>query len=317
MTSFWSGRTVAVTGASGSFGSAFIRFLLAQDVRAVRAIARGEKRLAELDARLDDRRVRIQIGDVVNRDAMRRRFDGCSVVVHAAALKRVDLSEYNAIEFTRTNTMGAVSVVEAALDAEVERVVALSTDKASAPVTHYGITKAAAERVFLAANAYGGNTTVFLGTRYGNVFGSAGSVLSTWIEQRDAGVPLTMTDIEATRFWMTMNEAVALVDRAARDGLAGTIIIPKLPAVRMVDVAEAIAPGHPTCVIGMRGVEKVHESLISEDEAPLAMEYADHYLLGLPGASGIEGRYASDNRGSFLTVREIAERIPQAMAEAQ
>lgn len=258
-----------------------------------------------MEGRFADDRLRFILCDVRDRDRLRRAFDGCRTVIHAAALKRVERGEYNAIEFLLTNTVGAVNVVEAALDAGVRRVVALSSDKASAPVTHYGVTKLAAERIFATGNAYGGDRTDYITVRYGNVFGSAGSVLPLWVQQRDAGQPLTVTDPGASRFWMTMPEAVALVDFAAQQGLSGTVLIPKLPAVRMVDVAEAVAPGHPTRIVGMRGAEKVHESLISVDEAPLASEVGAHYLLGLPHPTGIPERYASDNRERFLSVEEI------------
>lgn len=313
---FWQGRTVAITGGSGSFGKAFTRFLLSQDIRAVRILSRGEHRQAEMEAKLPDSRLRFILCDVRDRSHLRRAFDGCSIVIHAAALKRIEKSEYNAIEFLLTNTIGAVNVVEAALDAGVERVIALSTDKASAPITHYGVTKLAAERIFAAANRYGGDKVAAVVTRYGNVFGSEGSVLPLWIKQRDSGEPLTITDAAATRFWMTMGEAVSLVAYAAELGISGTVIIPKLPAVRMVDVAEAVAPGRPRKIIGMRGVEKMAESLISADESALASEVDGYNVLGLPCPSGIPERYASDNRQSFLSIEEIRTRIPQAMEEA-
>ena len=318
---FWEHKTVCITGATGSFGNAMARALLSQNVKAVRCLSRDELKQSEMEQRFRDPRLRFLLGDVRDRSRLHRAFDGCDVVINAAALKRVDKGSYDPTEFVATNVVGAQNIVEAALDAGVGRVVSLSTDKASAPLTLYGATKLVAEQIFRAANAYGGKRCDFLTVRYGNVVGSRGSLVPMLMEQAKTGT-VTLTDERMTRFWMTLGDAVRLVCRAAEHGHPGTTLIPMLPAARVVDIIEAVAPGCAVEVIGIRGAEKLHESLISEDEAPYAwrgwmcMDAPEDYVLGLPAAPGIEGRYASDNRGGFLSVGEIRGRIPQAMLES-
>jgi len=251
--------SVLITGGSGAFGTAFARRLLTDGCDRVCIFSRGEKRQAEMrDEFGSDARLRWFIGDVRDRDRLKRAMDGVELVVHAAALKRIEVGHYNPIEMVNTNVMGAVNVIEAAQDAGVARVVALSTDKAWQPVSAYGHSKAMAESLFLAANNTG--RTRFAVTRYGNVSGSSGSVIPRWRKMIADGVQaLPVTDPECTRFWMLMSEAVELVVSTAKTMRGGELAIPELPAYRVGDLAEAM--GVPYVVTGLHGWEKKHEGM--------------------------------------------------------
>lgn len=315
---FWTGRTVVVTGGTGSFGNALCRSLLADHVRSIRVVSRDEFKQYEQSRRLNDDRLRFILGDVRDRDRLRRAFDGSSVVVHAAALKQVPAGERDPLEFIKTNVLGAANVIEAAIDAGVERVIALSTDKACAPVTLYGATKLAAEKALLAANGTYGGRTRFSCVRYGNVAGSRGSVIPLFLGQKRLGVPLTITDERMTRFWLTLGEAVAFV-RARLEAVdfGGSLFVPKIPSVRMVDVAEAIDPGAEHLVSGIRPGEKLHEAMISVDESRYAADRGDHFAIRPGTALGHpDFAYDSGSNPKFLTVDEIRERIPVALEEA-
>lgn len=258
--------SILVTGGTGSFGQAFVRHALERGAERVCVFSRGELRQVEMREAITDRRVRWFIGDVRDRDRLRRAMEGCKIVVHAAALKRIEIGEYNPSEMVRTNVGGALNVIEAAQDAGVQRVVALSSDKACEPVNAYGASKLLAEKLFLASN----NTTgtigpVFVVTRYGNVAGSNGSVIPTWRRMVAAGdVPVPVTDPQCTRFWMTMREAVELVWEAATSVYAMTdrVIVPSLPAYRLADLIEAMGITF-TSASGLREGEKLHESMWS------------------------------------------------------
>ena len=255
--------SILITGGTGSFGRAFVQKALDNGVDRICVYSRGEH--AQADMRdgmhsLDADRVRFFIGDVRDRDRLRRAMAGIDIVIHAAALKRIEVGFYNPVEMVKTNVGGAVNVIEAAMDAGVQKVVALSSDKAFQPVSPYGCSKALAESLFLAANnmtpAYG---PCFAVCRYGNVAGSAGSVIPKWRDILKQGDVVPVTDPDCTRFWMTMDEAVGLVMRTLKEMHGGELAIPDLPAYRLGDLAEAM--GAKMEVTGLPSFEKMHESM--------------------------------------------------------
>lgn len=257
-------RSVLVTGGSGFFGRAFINRLLASDTGPDRIciFSRDEVKQAQMALALgNDPRLRFFLGCVRDRDRLRRAMSGVEVVVHAAALKRIEVGHFNPDEMVRTNVIGAMNVIEAAHDAKVGRVVFLSTDKAYQPVSPYGQTKALAESLFLAANRTHGHGPRYSVTRYGNVAGSTGSVIPTWRAAIESGAPLNVSDPDVTRFWMYDHEAVDLVLSTIRE-MNEDIAIPVLPAYRLGDLARAIVPAdYPVTVTGLGVFEKKHESM--------------------------------------------------------
>ena len=255
--------SVLVTGGTGYFGKAFVKAALKAGAGRVCVFSRGEFRQAEMRAELgEDDRVRYFIGDVRDRDRLCRAMEGVCLVVHAAALKRVEVIEYNVLEAVSTNVIGTENVVKAAIDAKVKKAVLLSSDKAVEPLNAYGITKALAEKVFLSAKHYAGaNGPKFAATRYGNVSNSTGSVIPTWRSLLAAGATeVPVTDPECTRFWMRLEEAVALVMDTAATMQGGELAIPELPAYRLGDLAEAM--GARMRIVGLRPGEKMHESMV-------------------------------------------------------
>ena len=272
---------VMVTGGTGSFGKQFVRKLLT-DVhpRKIIVFSRDELKQYEMQSNgFDDSSLRFFIGDVRDRDRLRRAMRDVDVVVHAAALKQVPACEYNPIEAIRTNVDGATNVIEAALDAGVGKVLALSTDKAVNPVNLYGATKLVSEKLFVQANSYSGKgPTRFSCVRYGNVVGSRGSVVPVFLNQRKTG-SVTITDVRMTRFWLTLEQGVDFVLKAISRMHGGEVFVPRIPSMRITDLAEAIAPGCRIVEIGIRPGEKLHESLISEDEARNAVLVDDMYII--------------------------------------
>ena len=312
----WQGATVAITGGTGSLGRALTRRLLREDVRAIRIISRDEAKHAAMASQFSDERIKYLIGDVRDRDRLDIAFDGVNIVVHAAALKRVEQAELHPLEFVATNVRGTENVLRAARDSKVARVLTISTDKACQPVTLYGATKMLAERITVAANVYSPNGTRYSAVRYGNVTGSRGSLVPLLLEQRKTG-RVTITDDKMTRFWMRMSEAVDLVIFAVEHMKGGEIYVPRCPSVAIRDVLSAVAPGCEVETIGIRGQEKLHESLVAPDEARGCQETPDHFILrpGTAFEGAREFSYTSDaNR--FLTVDEIAAQYESAMAEA-
>jgi UDP-N-acetylglucosamine 4,6-dehydratase len=246
--------SILITGGSGSFGRAFTSYALEKGAQRVCIYSRGEHAQAEMRAQYPSERLRWLIGDVRDRDRLRRAMEGVELVIHAAALKRIEVGAYNPIEMVKTNVMGAVNVIEAAQDAHVRKVVALSSDKAYQPVSAYGHSKALAESLFLAAES---RWTDFAVTRYGNVAGSAGSVIPKWREILKTGDTVPVTDPDCTRFWMTMDEAIRLVSKTAQT--MERLAIPELPAYRLGDLAEAM--GAKMEITGLNGFEKKHEGM--------------------------------------------------------
>jgi UDP-N-acetylglucosamine 4,6-dehydratase len=276
-----------------------------------------------------DERVRFFIGDVRDRDRLYRALDGVDYVVHAAATKIVPTAEYNPFECVKTNINGAMHVIDASIDKKVKRVVALSTDKASSPVNLYGATKLASDKLFVAGNSYaGGQNTRFAVVRYGNVMGSRGSVLPFFLSIKHEGV-LPITDERMTRFMITLEEAVELVWHALDDMQGGEIYVKKIPSMRIVDMAKAVAPDARINFVGMRPGEKIHEQMIGAEDAPHTYEYRSHYKI-LPeihkwssdpyrikdGARVEDGFvYSSDTNTCWMTIAELQEWINRNKAK--
>ena len=273
------GTSWLVTGGTGSFGNAFIRRILDDGARRVVVLSRDELKQADMAREFNDDRLRFFIGSVVDRERVELAMQGVDYVVHAAAMKRIDTCEANPDEAAQTNVWGSRAVAHACIGTGVKRAVFLSTDKASSPNTLYGFTKAVAERMWIQSNVYAaGGPTRLAATRYGNIIGSRGSVIPLWQEQAKSG-PLTITDPSMTRFWMRLTQAVDLVLLAFREMRGGEVFVPKIPSATMATVAQAVAPNADWDVIGIRRGEKLHEILISEDEARDTREYADHYRI--------------------------------------
>jgi UDP-N-acetylglucosamine 4,6-dehydratase/5-epimerase len=318
------GKTVLVTGGTGSFGTAFIRTVLARyDVKSIRAFSRDELKQSELARTLADDRVRLLIGDVRDRDRLRLATRGVDVIVHAAALKQVPACEYNPFEAVQTNVMGAENVIAAAIDNDVPLTIALSTDKAVNPVNLYGATKLCAEKIVAQANVYAAEGRArFASVRYGNVVGSRGSVIPIFKQQALTGV-VSITDERMTRFWITLEQAVDFVLSSLPLVHGGETFVPKIPSMRIVDVADVLAPGAERRIVGIRPGEKLHEVLLTEDEARHSWDIGDRFVIfpqrptwpldrperGEPLADGF--RYASDNNDEWLSTEELL-----AMAES-
>ncbi|HEY0193245.1 MAG TPA: UDP-N-acetylglucosamine 4,6-dehydratase (inverting) [Kofleriaceae bacterium] len=278
-TSVLDGKAVLITGGTGSFGKAFVRRALASRARKIIVFSRDEQKHYELDRELSDRRMRYFVGDIRDRDRLQTALRDVDLVVHAAAMKHVPICEYNPIEAVQTNVTGARNLIEAAMSCGVERVIALSTDKAVSPANLYGATKLCMEKLLIAANAYAGDrTTRFSVVRYGNVMGSAGSVIPLFRAQQKRG-QLTITDARMTRFWIEMDDAIALVLRGIQLMSGGEIFIPKLPTTDIETLAEAIAPGVPRSTVGIRPGEKLHETLISSEEARRTSDLDDVLVI--------------------------------------
>lgn len=275
-------KTILITGGTGSFGTRFVARLLADhEPRAIRIFSRDELKQWELQRRFadDDERLRYLIGDVRDKDRLVRATRGVDIIVHAAALKHVPVCEYNPFEAVRTNIVGAENVVAAAIENDVPITINLSTDKAVNPVNLYGATKLAAEKIVNQANAYAADSPArFASVRYGNVVGSRGSVVPLFKRQADTGV-ITITDERMTRFWITLDQAVQfVVDASTRMG-GGETFIPRVPSMRVTDMAAALAPDAEIKIIGIRPGEKLHELLVTEDESRHAYEVDNGYVV--------------------------------------
>ncbi len=316
----WDEKVVLVTGGTGSFGRKFIDIMLREYHPAKLIVfSRDELKQHEMRAAgLDHPSLRYFLGDVRDYDRLRRAMHGVHIVVHAAALKQVPACEYNPFEAIMTNIMGGRNVIEAALDTGVERVMALSTDKAVNPINLYGATKLAAEKLFVQSNAYAGSTgTRFSCVRYGNVVGSRGSVVPVFLRQRQTGT-ITITDERMTRFWLSLEQGVRFTVRCIEEMRGGEVFVPKIPSMRVVELARAIAPESRIERIGIRAGEKLHEVLVSEDEARHTLELDDMFVVQPPeglwfgrdwsdrGKALAEGfRYASDTNDRWLKLEDI------------
>lgn len=281
------GASILVTGGSGTFGNAFARLVLTEHSPSrLIILSRDEWKQQQMretfrlhDGLMDDPRLRFFLGDVRDPNRLRRAFAGVDVVIHAAALKQVPACEYNPWEAVQTNVLGAQHVIEAAIDCGVRKVLALSSDKAVNPINLYGATKLCMEKLFQQANVYAKHgVPAFSCVRYGNVIGSRGSVLSVWREQAKTGT-LTVTDGAMTRFWLTPQDGVRFVLRCLERMRGGEVFVPKLPAVGMKELADAVCPDCAQEQVGIRAGEKRHEVLVSRDESHLAEDFGDYFVV--------------------------------------
>lgn len=316
----WQTQSVLITGGTGSFGKKFTEIML-RDFQPKKLIIFSRDELKQHEMRVsgfDDSSLRYFIGDVRDKERLVRAMHGVDIVVHAAALKQVPACEYNPFEAIKTNVLGAQNVIEAALDAGVKKVMAISTDKCVNPINLYGATKLCAEKMFVQGNSYSGDIgTRFSCCRYGNVVGSRGSVIPVFLEQRRNGV-ITITDSRMTRFWLTLEQGVRFVVKCLELMQGGEVFVPKIPSMKIVDLAKLVAPEAEMKIIGIRPGEKIHEVLLSEDEAshtcelddmfviqPLDVWWGDgHWADGRPLSAGF--RYASDTNPCWLTPEEMS-----------
>ncbi|MCJ7695034.1 MAG: UDP-N-acetylglucosamine 4,6-dehydratase (inverting) [Anaerolineaceae bacterium] len=297
----WKDKVVLVTGGTGSFGKKFIETLLKEhNPEKVIVFSRDELKQHEMRVSgFNQPNIRYFIGDVRDRERMHRALHGVDIVIHAAALKQVPACEYNPMEAIKTNIMGSSNVVDEALENGVSKVLALSTDKAVNPVNLYGATKLAAEKLMIQSNAYaGGRATRISCVRYGNVVGSRGSVVPLFLKQRETG-KVTITDERMTRFWISLEQGVRFVIRCVEQMEGGEVFVPKIPSMTMLDLAKAMAPEAQIEIIGIRPGEKLHEVLISEDEARTSVELDDMFVVQ-PSAEALWFGHAWENKGKKL-----------------
>jgi len=318
------GKSILVTGGTGSFGKAFVKRALEEfDPRKIIVYSRDEFKQYQMSQMFSSDRLRFFLGDVRDEKRLYRALCGVDLVIHAAAIKQVPASEYNPFEAVQTNIMGAQNLINASLEAGVQKVVALSTDKACNPVNLYGATKLCSDKLFIAANAYSGKmVTRFAVVRYGNVIGSRGSVVPLFMKLAETG-ELPITDERMTRFWITLPQAVKFVVDSFNIMTGGELYIPKIPSMRLTDLAEAIAPGCRYRTIGIRPGEKLHEIMISRDDSRNLYEYGDRYIklpdfpfwrVVLPeGATEVpEGfEYSSDTNRQWLDVEGLKSLLQQ------
>src|ERR1700678_3473909 len=297
----WSRESILVTGGTGSFGKKFVEIML-RDYQPQRLVVFSRDELKQHEMRtsgFDHASLRYFIGDVRDVERLKRALSGMTMVVHAAALKQVPACEYNPFEAIQTNIMGGRNVIDAAIDRGVRRILALSTDKAVNPISLYGATKLCAEKVFVQANAYAGKkNTRFSCARYGNVVGSRGSVIPVFLEQRKRG-KITITDPRMTRFWLRLEQSAKFVIRCLEQMHGGEIFVPKIPSMRLVDLAETVAPGCQVHGIGIRPGQKLHEVLLSEDEARTAVELDDMFV--------IQQSHPWWKRGNWIHARQVPQ----------
>jgi len=273
------GKVILVTGGTGSFGRKFAEIVLKDyNVKALRVLSRDELKQLHMNQRFRDPRTRFLIGDVRDKDRLYRAMNGVDIVVHAAALKQVPSAEYNPLEAVKTNVLGAANVIDAAIDNGVSKVIFISTDKAVHPVNLYGATKLVAEKLFVQANSYSGGRTCFSCVRYGNVVGSRGSVIPLFLQQRGSGT-ITITDERMTRFWITVDGGARFVINCIDRMVGGEVFVPKTPSMRLLDIVQNIAPEARREIIGIRPGEKLHEELITREEAPRTKEFDDFYVI--------------------------------------
>lgn len=317
--SIFDGKVILVTGGTGSFGKKFTEILINEhNPKNLRIFSRGELLQMEMHNAFNDTRLRFLIGDVRDKNRLNRAMNGADIVIHAAALKQVPTCEYNPIEAIKTNIDGSVNIIDAAIDNSVERVLAISTDKAVHPVNLYGATKMVAEKLFVQANSYTGSArkTKFSVVRYGNVIGSRGSVIPLFKEQAKTG-EITITDNRMTRFWITLDQGVRFVINSLEQMKGGEVFIPKIPSMRVTDLATIAAPTARIKEIGIRPGEKLHEVMITEDESRHAIEFDTHFIvepehafwgkISHPGGKPVPEnfRYASDINNWWLTGEEL------------
>jgi UDP-N-acetylglucosamine 4,6-dehydratase len=321
-------KNIFITGGTGSFGKHFIKIIL-RDYKPNKIVvfSRDELKQFEMQAEFNAPCMRYLLGDVRDGERLLEATRGIDILIHAAALKQVPAAEFNPMECVKTNVNGAENVIKGALENNVDFVVALSTDKAAAPINLYGATKLTSDKLFIAANNIKGDRrTKFSVVRYGNVVGSRGSVVPFFLKLiNNKAKSLPITDADMTRFWITLDEGVAFVIKTIQRMHGGEVFIPKIPSVKITDLAQSMAPDLPINIIGIRPGEKLHEVMCPKDDSHLTLEFSDHYIIkpsftfddikidysrtlldevGVPVNVGFE--YNSENNDHFLTVKEIA-----------
>jgi UDP-N-acetylglucosamine 4,6-dehydratase/5-epimerase len=319
------GASILITGGTGSLGKSLINYLLTQTkIRRIAVFSRDELKQHDLRIQFkNDSRLRWFLGDIRDLDRLKRAFHGVDFVIHAAALKQVDTGEYNPMEFIKTNVLGSQNVIDASIDAGVKRVVALSTDKASSPINLYGATKLTADKLFVAANNYSYTYgTTFSVVRYGNVMGSRGSVIPFFKNLADQGKPIPITDLRMTRFWISIDDAVKFVIDSLEMMSGGELYVPRIPSMKIVDLARAVSPNSKLVEIGMRPGEKLHEEMISSDDSrrtivltnrfvvtPVVAEWGYNTPVGDFMPEGLA--YRSDSNDLWISTSDIKNFIDQ------
>ena len=319
-------KVILITGGTGSFGNTFVPMILKKyNPKKVIVYSRDEMKQWEM-AKLfeNDNRVRFFIGDVRDKDRLNRAMNGVNYVVHAAATKIVPTAEYNPFECVKTNVIGAMNVIDASIDNNVEKVVALSTDKASSPINLYGATKLASDKLFVAGNSYSGGGTKFSVVRYGNVMGSRGSVIPFFMSLHDKN-ELPITDKNMTRFMISLEDGVQLVWHAFEDMQGGEIYVKKIPSMKITDIAKVISPDAKLNIVGIRPGEKLHEQMIGVEDTPYTYEYQNHFKilpainnwskdeLRIKGGRKVDSDfvYSSDNNSEWMAKEELKTWIDQ------
>ena len=311
--------SILITGGSGSLGTSLVSHLLKNTkVRRVAVFSRDELKQSQLKEKFgSDERMRWFIGDVRDVDRLKRAMHAVDYVIHAAALKQVDTGEYNPMEFIKTNVLGSQNVIEASIDAGVKKIIALSTDKASSPINLYGATNLTADKLFVAANNYSiGYGTAFAVVRYGNVMGSRGSVIPFFQKLASENKPLPITDVRMTRFWISIDEAIKFVLSSLEMMTGGELYVPRIPSMKLIDLAQAIKPGIETIEVGIRPGEKLHEEMISIEDSRRTILIGNRYVVTpvvsewgyIPPQGKIMGEgvaYRSDTNDLWITESEI------------
>lgn len=321
--SIFDGASILITGGTGSFGKAFLNAVLENhDPQRVAIFSRDELKQYEMkQAYGDDPRIRFFVGDIRDRERLDMAMYGVDYVVHAAALKQVDTAEYNPMEYVKTNILGSENVMLAAINAGVKKVVALSTDKASSPVNLYGATKLTADKLFVSGNHYSyARGTKFAVVRYGNVMGSRGSVIPFFRRIAETGATLPITDFRMTRFWITLPQAVDFVIDSFEQMDGGELYVPRIPSMKVTDLAKAIAPDAELVEVGIRPGEKLHEEMISPEDARRAIRQESRYVVGptlaewtykTPDGEEVEEgfAYTSDQNDQWLSVVDLRQML--------
>lgn len=323
---YLSKKRILITGGTGSLGNQLTSMIIDSIPDAtIIILSRDEFKQFEMKARFtleEQQRIRFFLGDVRDKDRLYRAFEGVDYVIHTAALKQVPAAEYNPFEFIKTNVMGAENIINAAIDNDVKNVVALSTDKAANPINLYGATKLCSDKLFVSGNNYSGlHPTQFAVVRYGNVVGSRGSVVPFFLKKRKTG-DLPITHEEMTRFWITLEQGASLVLNALRDMKGGEIYVPRIPSMKIMELARVVGPECDRPVTGIRPGEKIHEVMISEDDARNTLEFEDHYIIqpahkwwtqneqyaeGIPCPEGFA--YSSGSNDRWVSDEEMVEMI--------
>jgi UDP-N-acetylglucosamine 4,6-dehydratase len=318
-------KNILITGGTGSFGQNFANFFLKKYPKINKFIifSRDEAKQFEMSKKLNHPALRFFIGDVRDRQRLQRAAADVDLIIHAAALKHVAIAEYNPIEFIKTNVIGAQNIIEASIDSKVKKVIALSTDKAAAPINLYGATKLCSDKLFIAANNYSGSKVNFSVVRYGNVFGSRGSFIESNLHTDNKII--SITDKEMTRFSITLNQSVNVVDWVIKNSIGGEIVIPKIPSYRILDVAKALNQKAKIKIVGLRKGEKIYEEMFSEADSYTTYSIKDFYLIISDNTQKViskfkkkfkdfvrvekNSNYSSKNNSSFLTINEIKRMI--------